>query len=256
MLWDADNRLVLCNSNFQALHNLPDETVAAGMSYDEIIAAERKPVVRLRHTTDGADANHPASRTFEAPRTRRRTLAARRRATGTPRTAATFRSAPTSPPSSATESRLVDGEQRLIATIADLRKSQQALEIQAQQLAELADKYADEKTRAEEANQAKSSFLANMSHELRTPLNAIIGFSDIMRAHVRPARLRQVRGRLPRHQAQRPFLLDLINDVLDMAKIEPIASSSTSRDSGSAKLSASAMKVVSGRAAGRKISKW
>ena len=45
---------------------------------------------------------------------------------------------------------------------------------------ELAEKYAAEKTRAEEANQAKSKFLANMSHELRTPLNAIIGFSEIM----------------------------------------------------------------------------
>ncbi len=48
------------------------------------------------------------------------------------------------------------------------------------QLEDLAEKYAAEKTRAEEANQAKSKFLANMSHELRTPLNAIIGFSEIM----------------------------------------------------------------------------
>ena len=45
---------------------------------------------------------------------------------------------------------------------------------------ELADKYAEEKDRAEEASRAKSAFLANMSHELRTPLNAIIGFSEIM----------------------------------------------------------------------------
>ena len=49
-----------------------------------------------------------------------------------------------------------------------------------QRSAELAQKCAEEKTRAEEANQAKSKFLANMSHELRTPLNAIIGFSEIM----------------------------------------------------------------------------
>src|SRR5208282_5775850 len=47
---------------------------------------------------------------------------------------------------------------------------------------DLAEKYAEEKTRAEDANQAKSKFLANMSHELRTPLNAIIGFSEIMEA--------------------------------------------------------------------------
>ena len=71
------------------------------------------------------------------------------------------------------EEKLVDSEKRLMATVEDLRESQQ-------RSAELTEKYADEKTRAEEANQAKSKFLASMSHELRTPLNAIIGFSEIM----------------------------------------------------------------------------
>src|SRR5690606_20703037 len=78
------------------------------------------------------------------------------------------------------EGKLMDGQKRLMATIADLRQSQQTLERPAHELAEMAEKYAEEKTRAEEANQAKSKFLANMSHELRTPLNAIIGFSEIM----------------------------------------------------------------------------
>ena len=78
-----------------------------------------------------------------------------------------------------------------MATVADLRHSQQKLERQAEEVADLAEKYAEEKTRAEEANQAKSKFLANMSHELRTPLNAIIGFSEIMEVrHVRPDRAR------------------------------------------------------------------
>src|SRR5262249_59555734 len=58
------------------------------------------------------------------------------------------------------EQKLMDGERRLKATIADLRNSQEVLELQAQQLADLAEKYAEEKTRAEEANQAKSKFLA------------------------------------------------------------------------------------------------
>src|SRR6185437_11347997 len=73
------------------------------------------------------------------------------------------------------EEKLIDSEKRLIATVADVRSSQH-------RLAELAEKYAEEKTRAEEANHAKSEFLANMSHELRTPLNAIIGFSEIMQS--------------------------------------------------------------------------
>ena len=73
---------------------------------------------------------------------------------------------------------------------------------------------------AESLNVGKSRFLANMSHELRTPLNAIMGFSDIMRA--------RLFGALPGKYAEYAdlihdagsHLLDLINDVLDMSKIE------------------------------------
>src|SRR6202040_2044867 len=46
VLWDSDNRLVLCNSNFQALHKLPEEATAAGTSYEAVVAAGGKPVVR------------------------------------------------------------------------------------------------------------------------------------------------------------------------------------------------------------------
>ena len=109
----------------------------------------------------------------------------------------------------------------MLATVTDLRKSQQTLEYQAQQLAELAQKYSDEKTRAEDANKAKSDFLANMSHELRTPLNAIIGFSEIMESGMF--------GALGSEKYQEycsdiresgRYLLDVINDILDMSKIE------------------------------------
>ena len=73
---------------------------------------------------------------------------------------------------------------------------------------------------AEQANQAKSAFLANMSHELRTPLNAIIGFTRIVR--------RKGEGVLPDKQTENldkvlvsaEHLLNLINTVLDIAKIE------------------------------------
>ncbi|HEY3311804.1 MAG TPA: response regulator [Anaerolineales bacterium] len=76
------------------------------------------------------------------------------------------------------------------------------------------------KASAEQANQAKSAFLANMSHELRTPLNAIIGFTRIVR--------RKAEGVLPEKQTENldkvltsaDHLLNLINTVLDIAKIE------------------------------------
>ena len=168
VLWDADNRLVLCNSNFQELHNLPDEAITVGASYEAVVAAGRKPVVRSKVVTGGP--NIPGARTFEAQLEDGRWLHISERRTkdggyvsvGTDITALKTH-----------EEKLIDSEKRLMATVADLRASQQ-------RLAELAEKYAEEKTRAEEANQAKSKFLANMSHELRTPLNAIIGFSEIM----------------------------------------------------------------------------
>jgi signal transduction histidine kinase/ActR/RegA family two-component response regulator len=72
--------------------------------------------------------------------------------------------------------------------------------------------------RAEAASKSKSVFLANMSHELRTPLNAILGFSGLMRNE--PGLSDQQRGTLDIINRSGEHLLSLINDVLDMAKIE------------------------------------
>ncbi len=74
---------------------------------------------------------------------------------------------------------------------------------------------------AECASIAKSKFLANMSHELRTPLNAVIGFSDglLERSHLHPLNEHQ-KDRLEKIKASGEFLLQLINDILDIAKIE------------------------------------
>ena len=73
---------------------------------------------------------------------------------------------------------------------------------------------------AEALNTGKSRFLANMSHELRTPLNAVMGFSDVMRSKLfgeLPPRYAEYAELI--HESGR-HLLDLINDVLDMSKIE------------------------------------
>ena len=74
------------------------------------------------------------------------------------------------------------------------------------------------KEQAETANRAKSVFLANMSHELRTPLNAILGFSNLMRND--PAASPEQRRTLDIINRSGEHLLDLVNNVLDMAKIE------------------------------------
>jgi signal transduction histidine kinase len=73
---------------------------------------------------------------------------------------------------------------------------------------------------AEQANQAKSNFLANMSHELRTPLNAIIGYVDILRFGMAGEMSATQNGLLTDVSQNNARLLALINDILDVAKIE------------------------------------
>ena len=73
---------------------------------------------------------------------------------------------------------------------------------------------------AEEANRAKSQFLANMSHELRTPLNAIIGYSEMLEEEAEEAGLREFVPDLGKIQGAGRHLLSLINDILDLSKIE------------------------------------
>ena len=216
VLWDADNRLVLCNSNFQELHHLPDEAVAAGTTYEAIVAAGRKPVIRTAVANDGVEPR--GARTFEAQLddgrwmhiSERRTKDGGYVSVGTDITKIKQH-----------EQKLIEGEKRQIATIVDLRKSRKALELQTAELADLAQKYAEEKTRAEEANAAKSKFLANMSHELRTPLNAIIGFSEIMESGMfGPLGAEKYTEYSRDIRESGEYLLDVINDILDMSKIE------------------------------------
>lgn len=76
------------------------------------------------------------------------------------------------------------------------------------------------KEAAEAANLAKSEFLANMSHELRTPLNAIIGYSEMLHEDAELQSLKEFVPDLKRIQGAGKHLLGLINDILDISKIE------------------------------------
>jgi two-component system, cell cycle sensor histidine kinase PleC len=220
VLWDSSNRLVLCNSKYQRLHNLPPEIMRPGAPYSELAAKGAAPIVDseiLINAKGPAQIDSPA-RTYEARLTDGRWLQVNERRTrdggyvsvGTDITTLKRH-----------EEQLMDSEKRLLATVSELRQSRQSLEAQAQQLADLAERHLEQKARAEMANRAKAEFLANMSHELRTPLNAIIGFSEMME--------QQTFGPLgsPKYQdycshihESGQYLLHVFSDVLDMSRLE------------------------------------
>jgi two-component system cell cycle sensor histidine kinase PleC len=219
VLWDSSNRLVLCNSKYQRLHNLPVDSMRPGAPYAELAAKGAAPMVDSQVMIDARTAHGPgAARTYEARLSDGRWLQVNERRTrdggyvsvGTDITALKRH-----------EEQYMDSERRLLATIAELRQSRQSLEAQAQQLADLAERHLEQKARAEMANRAKAEFLANMSHELRTPLNAIIGFSEMMEQQpfgpLGSPRYRDYCSHI--HESGR-YLLHVVSDVLDMSNLE------------------------------------
>lgn len=216
VLWDTENRLVMCNSKFQQLHDLPDDAVRPGIPYDRVLAAGRQPVITRRVRGEGVPES--GAFTFEAELEDGRWLNISERRTKD----GGFVSVGTDiTPLKRHESQLLDNDQQLRRIVDDLSRSQAALELKAYELAVMAQKYSEEKTRAEEASRTKSEFMANMSHELRTPLNAIIGFSDMMQQGTfGPLGHDKYREYCSDICESGRHLLDVINDILDMAKLE------------------------------------
>ena len=104
----------------------------------------------------------------------------------------------------------VTGVQTVAWDVSDEKAAADALK-KAKEAAEVAQQ------QAEAANAAKSEFLANMSHEIRTPMNAILGFSELLRTQMAASRERQY---LDAISSSGRTLLALINDILDLSKIE------------------------------------
>ncbi len=127
--------------------------------------------------------------------------------------------------------RLIDGfntmlseiQQRdtvLQSTNGELKTRTQELEEEIFHRKQTQEELLNAKHAAEEANRAKSTFLANMSHELRTPLNAIIGYSEMLEEETRDSGKVENVQDLKKIQGAGKHLLALINDVLDLSKIE------------------------------------
>ena len=205
VLWDKQGRLLMCNKNYRSFFRLEPHILKPGVFREEL-----EPQARLAIRQEfPALGGRKGVREAELVDGRWVQISERTTAEG----GLVVTAADITALKAQEEARRVN-EDELRRVVVNLERSQE-------QLSELARKYENEKVRAEGANQAKSEFLANMSHELRTPLNAINGFSEIMVAEMYgpvgdPRYKDYARDILVSGQ----HLLALINDILDMSKIE------------------------------------
>ncbi len=203
-LWDARKRLLLWNQSFAKAFGLGPDILRMRASYEAIAAAATSNIRREKN-----DPSNPDVRVIELVTGEWLHIVERRAADGGVITVGVDIT-----PLKRKEEELAKNERRLSDALS--RAETQEYRIKA-----LAREAHEERQKAEEASLAKSTFLANMSHELRTPLNAVIGFSEIM--------AKELFGEIGNPQYKQyssdiydsgSHLLDLINDILDMAKIE------------------------------------
>jgi two-component system cell cycle sensor histidine kinase PleC len=216
VLWDENNRLVMCNSKYQSFHGLTDALVQRGAAYKTVMGAAQAP--RLMIEIDRGMQVETGARTYEAQFHDGSWLLVSERPTkdggyvsvGTDITTRKLQ-----------ESRLVENERKLQMTVTDLGNSREAFRRQAGQLAELADRYLEQKAEVVSANRAKAEFLANMNHEIRTPLNHIIGFAEMIEREVfGPCGSDRYTEYARDIGVSGANLLALFSDILDMARIE------------------------------------
>jgi PAS domain S-box-containing protein len=187
--FDSDDRLALCNSTFRALFTGSLTTTALGMTHDELL----DDLIRTR-ALDFGD---------EDPLTARERWRAFHRV-----------------PEGAFEVRTHDGR---IIRIRERRTLDGGVVSTTDDITDDVQRERDldeARTQAEAASAAKSEFLSSMSHELRTPLNAVLGFAQLLHRDKKdPLTLRQ-RERLEHVRKGGEHLLRLIDDVLDLSRVE------------------------------------
>ncbi len=216
VLWDKDNRLVTCNSKYRSLHGLGLADTLQGTAYSLIRDRTTLPEIEASSSLDHDPHAHSQSCIAELKDGRWLQINERRTADGGYVSVGVDITA-----LKQNEAKLLHSERQLTTMVADLRRSRQHLEMQAQQLADLAERYLEQKAEAESANLAKSEFLANMSHELRTPLNSIIGFSEMMQHQIHgPLGSSYYHGYCDDIAVGGRRLLAMISDILDMANLE------------------------------------
>jgi signal transduction histidine kinase/CheY-like chemotaxis protein len=194
-LYDADDKLIICNSRYKELFASHADVLEPGATFEKII----RTTVGRGQIEDIGDAE-----TWVADR-----IAHHRSASG-------MHVQHRSDGRWVRVSERRTGNGGVVAIYADITELKQ----REAELASLVHELEVARDAAQEASRTKSSFLANMSHELRTPLNAIIGVTEMLREDAQDLKRDDEMEPLDRVLRAARHLLALINDILDLSKIE------------------------------------
>jgi adenylate cyclase len=196
-LYDADDRLVLCNRRYrELLYPGIEETVVPGTPFERIIraAVERGLIVEAIGRVDTwVKERLERHRNPRGPHLQRRSNGRWIQIN---------------------ERKTADGG--IVAVYSDVT----ALKRSEAELASLVHKLQAARDQVMEASRAKSYFLANMTHELRTPLNAILGIAEMLVEQTQERGQQDVAGPISRIATAGKHLLDLINGILDLTRID------------------------------------
>ncbi|WP_375625057.1 ATP-binding protein [Bartonella sp. MU37NMGALS] len=213
VLWDAEGRLVMSNSKFCEYAAIPKQILQSGIQRATVEAMARPALSEYPLKDDGTGNLTSIRQTADGcwlKINERRTQDGGLVCIGTDISELKQQ-----------QEKFEDSERRLFSFIQELKRARGSAQQRASEVEKLNKSLKAEKERAESANKAKSEFLANMSHELRTPLNAILGFSDIMlQSTFGPLGSQRYKEYMHDIYNSGTHLLTLINDILDMSKIE------------------------------------
>src|SRR5215813_2391197 len=195
-LYDAEDKLIVCNTRYRELFATHADVMVPGTSFETIIrTATNRGLIKDAEGCRDAWLGERLKRHRAGGETH-----VQRRSDGR-----WIR---------VSERKTTNGG--VVATYADITELKQ----HEAELADLVEKLQIARDAADEANRTKSSFLANMSHELRTPLNAIIGLTEMMVSNAARFGTEKTQEPLQRVNRAGKHLLGLINEVLDLSKIE------------------------------------